>query len=784
MIPASAPWTARWIEPPEGPDGPAVQRPGHHLAGEFTVPTEPVGATLRITAHGLVEAFVNGRRVGDHELTPGFTAYRRRLQVITFDASALVHEGTNAMGVLLTDGWWRGQHGIARTVDAYGTTVAVLAELHVRLADGTTVVVGTDGSWRCTTGHVRGADLVAGEVHDLRRRVPGWADAGTDRTAWQPVREVDHGTAALCDPVGPPCRRVEEVPAVAVTELAPGRHVVDLGRNINGWVRVGNLGPVGTTLTLVHGEALDGDGDVTVDNVARSPMAPPRSVPFQTDVVVSAGDGTGFEPRHSTKGFRYVRVEGHPGPLAVHDVTGVMVHSDLRRVGGFTCSDPLVNRLHAACDLSFRGNACEIPTDCPTRERSGWTGDWQLFVATAAELYDVTDWSVKWLRDVAAEQLPDGAVLHIVPDPHDFTAAGRDWWRDMQGSAGWGDAICHVPWELHLATGRTDVLEEFLPAMRRWVDFAAHRAATGRHRSRVAERPEPLPHEAFLWDSGFHFGEWLEPGVPVAEELARVRRMDHGATATAYLHRSAGELARAAEVLGRDDLARTYAHLAEQVRAAWCTEFLAADGAALPATQATLVRALAFDLVPPDRRAAVADRLVTLVREADTHLGTGFLATPFLLPVLAATGHLDVAYEVLLQRTEPGWLVMIDRGATTVWEEWEGVKADGSVSASLNHYSKGAVASFLHRTVAGLERTSPGWRSVRVAPHPGGGITHASTWHDAPHGRIEVAWRVEAGIGSVDVVLPPGTTGAVHLPDGATADLAPGRATHRWTAPG
>jgi hypothetical protein len=392
-------------------------------------------AWLHVTAHGIYEAFINGTRVGDEELRPGFTAYRRRLQVQTYDVTGLVTEGVNVLGALVSDGWWRGQHGFLRQVDSYGPATGFLAELRVTLRGGGTVVAGTGPAWRSAPSHVLAADLMAGEVHDLRRRRPGWSSPGADRSGWDPVRVAWHGYEQLCPTAGPPVRRIQELPAISVTELAPGRHVADFGQNSNGWVRLRRLGPAGTRLTITYGECLDAAGDVTQDNVKDSPVAPARAgLPFQTDVVVSAGDGSEFEPRHSTKGFRYARIEGHPGPLAPADVTSIVVHTDLRRTGAFECSDERVNRLHQVAEWSFRGNACEIPTDCPTRERSGWTGDWQIYVPTAAYLYDVTDFSAKWLADLAADQRETGAVTSIVPDPApDAPIAAA-----LSGSAGWG----------------------------------------------------------------------------------------------------------------------------------------------------------------------------------------------------------------------------------------------------------------------------------------------------------------------------------------------------------
>ncbi len=776
-------WTARWIEPVELADSPEAQRPAYHLAGELIleVPDDSsIGsAWLHVTAHGLYEAFVNGTRVGDHELTPGFTAYHRRLQVQRFEVTGLVRPGANALGALLSDGWWRGQHGIVRALDAYGPTTALLAELHVTLASGQTQVVGTDGSWRSTPSHVRAADLIAGEVHDHRRRVPGWAEPGTDRTGWDAVTVADHGFAELVRTVGPPVRRVQELAARSVTELAPGRHLVDFGQNSNGWIRLDDLGPAGTELTITYGEWLDPSGDLTQANIDHAAFAAPRDqpVPFQTDVVISAGDGQPFEPRHSTKGFQYVRIEGHPGPLEPAQVTSVVVHSDLRSIGGFSCSDPRLDRLHQVAEWSFRGNACEIPTDCPTRERSGWVGDWQLYVATAAYLYDVTDWSARWLADLAADQLDSGAVTNIVPDP----SPDAPIWSNGHGSSGWGDAAVHVPWELHRSSGRTDVLVDQFESMRRWVAFAADLAEHGRHRSRVEAHPEPRPHERYLWDSGWHFGEWLEPGTDMDHVFGQLLVEDHGPVATAYLYRSADELAEVARVIGDAPAAVHLRALAAHVLDAWRVEFLDDDGHVQPRTQANLVRAVAFGLVPDDLVDQAVDDLVGLIRAADTHLGTGFLATPFLLPVLADHGRLDVAYELLLQDTEPSWLHMSEQ-TSTIWEDWDAVRADGTTAHSLNHYSKGAVISFLHQYVAGLQIVEPGYRRFRVAPRPGGALTQARTHHESPHGRIEVAWELEGDGGHLEVVVPAGTEADLDLPDGSHEALAPGTHRRAWTS--
>ena len=475
-----------------------------------------------------------------------------------------------------------------------------------------------------------------------------------------------------------------------------------------------------------------------------------------------------FEPRFTTHGFQFVRIEGHPGPLTADDVTGVVVHTDLEERGAFTCDVEVLERLHSAAVWSFRGNACDIPTDCPTRERAGWTGDWQLYIPTASYLYDVRGFSLKWLRDLAVEQWADGNLGNMAPMP---VAERTGFLEKMNGSAGWGDAIVLVPWEMYAEYGDTETLAELWPAMVRWLDRVERMASGERHPDRVAKHPEPQPHEQFLWDTGFHWGEWLEPGGEPGDFPSFVAA-DKSDVATAFYSWTAGHAARIAILLGKADEAARYSVLSAGALDAWRTEFVGPDGRITPHTQANLVRALTFGLVPDEHRQRAADDLAALVREAGTHLGTGFLSTPDLLPALADHGHLDLAYELLLQDTEPSWLTMIARGATTVWERWDGVRADGSVHESLNHYSKGAVISFLHRYVAGLQRLEPTWTRFRVAPRPGGGVTRAQTEHVSPHGPIAVAWSTEGPVFTVDVVVPPGTVAEVVLPDGTEIEVA------------
>ncbi|MET0901893.1 MAG: family 78 glycoside hydrolase catalytic domain [Acidimicrobiales bacterium] len=754
-------WAASWIEPDEGEPAAPGERPAWLFRHAFDL--DATGqARLYATAHGIYETFLNGQRVGDLELTPGFTEYPAHQHVQTYDVTEHLTTGRNTWEVTLSDGWYRGKHGNWQTADGFGTRVAFLGQLEVA---GTVIATGSD--WEATTGPIVSADLMAGQVEDRRIEPDGW----------RPVVVADHGLEHLSSSPAPPVRRVEELSSAQITPLGNGRQIVDLGQNINGHVRLHDLGPEGTEVVLAHGEALDAHGDLTTTHIeSDGPLG-------QVDRVTSAGrPGDVFEPRHTVHGFQFVRVDGHPHALTADDLAGVVVHTDLPRTGWFECSDERVNRFHEIADWSFRGNACDIPTDCPHRERQGWTGDWQIFVPTAAFLYDVSGFSVKWLRDLAAEQLGDGLLPNHAPDPRRPRVPGEGdlSWLGTLGSAGWGDAAVIVPWELYQRFGDREILEETWPMMRLWLEYAAGAARTKRHPARAEARPTPAPHEAFLWDGGWHWGEWCEPdndGEPFYSA-------DQGSVATAYLHHSAALAARIGRLLGHDDEAASLDALAAGALEAWRAEYLDDEGALHPDTQANHVRALAFGLVPDDLRSRTAQRLVELIKEAGTHLGTGFLATPQLLPVLAEAGHLDVAYELLLQDTPPSWLAMVERGATTVWEEWEGIDDAGLPHASLNHYSKGAVITFLHRYVAGIHPIDDelAYRRFRVAPRPGGGITSAQAALDSPRGRIESSWRIADGTFRLTVTVPPGSAAEVVLPDGMTVTQGPGTQEHACPA--
>lgn len=757
---------ASWIRPWE----PAVplpgERPAYELVRRFALDGPPAAATLTLTAHGLAETFVNGQRVGDDELVPGFTAYRKRLQVFEYDVADLLRGGANEVVVLLSDGWFRGRHGFERRADGFGGETALLLALEIVDAARTTHRVATDASWQTRASTITRADLMDGQSVDFRL-----ADAEREE---HPVTVATGGLyddrERLVEASPVRVRRIDELVPASVARPRPGTAVIDVGREINGWLRVPDLGPRDTRLTLTHGEVLDADGLVSTENLRAFVFATGERLPAgQVDEVVSAGRaGDVFEPQHTTHGFRYVQIDGVPDGWDASGIRAVVVHSDLRPVGEFACSDARLNALHELAVWSLRGNACDVPTDCPQRERSGFTGDWQIFADTAAMLYDVEAFSAKWLADLAADQWPDGRVPTVIPNPAGDGPSGIVFEDLSAGSAGWGDAAVLVPWEMWRHYGDVDALRRQLPSIRRWVEYAAGAAAGSRHPSRAASRAEPAAHERYLWDSGFHFGEWLEPGVPPKPDPGA----DHSIVATAFLHRSARLLAASAEIAGEADVVAWAREVADGAREAWRAEFRVAPGRIAIESQANYARALAFGLFDADEAPLAAARLAELIAENDGRLATGFLSTGQLLPALADHGQTGAAYATLLSTGVPSWLGMLERGATTAWEWWDAVADDGTARGSLNHYSKAAVASFLYTHVAGIrleplpDAVGAAYGRVRVEPLPGGGLTWARASIDTGRGRIAASWRIADGRFTLDVEVPAGVDAEVILPDG------------------
>ena len=695
-------------------------------------------ATLRLSALGVVEAWVNGIRSSDELLAPGWTSYEWRVRVVEHDVTSSVAEHT-VIALRLGNGWYRGWLGFTGQRAVYGDERAGYAELEVDFADGHVQTVVTDETWRAGGGEIRADDLYNGETIDARLRDDAWLRPGFDDSAWDAVEAVDFDRGRLVPRTSPPVRRVGERAVERVWTSPAGKTLIDFGQNLVGFVRVHVTGPAGAEVVLRHAEVLE-HGELGTRPLRRAQA---------TDRFILSGGDDVFEPTLTFHGFRYAEVTGWPGELDPAALTAVVVASDIRPIGSFSCSDADLVQLHWNVEWGMRGNFLSVPTDCPQRdERLGWTGDLAVFAPTAAFLGDVESFLADWLVDAELERraTPQQTVPVVVPNVMKHLDTG---FPEPGATAVWGDAAVWVPWALWRAYGHKQTLRDAYPLM------AAHTRSV-----------EAALSPSGLWDTGFQFGDWLDPDAPADDPGKSKAPSEVVATASAF--RTVTIMAEAAAVLGEEGDAAEFARLRERIGAAF-REHLVQDGVVRSDSVTAYALAIAFGLLDGDDRRRAGDRLAELVRASGYGIRTGFAGTPFILDALTDTGHLDDAYGLLLRRQAPSWLYAVTMGATTIWERWDSMLPDGSIHpgemTSFNHYAFGAVADWMHRRIAGLSPLEAGYRRFLVAPQPGGGLTWAEASLDSPHGRIAVRWEREAGARlRVEVTVPEGAQAMLRLP--------------------
>jgi alpha-L-rhamnosidase len=720
-------------------------------------------ATLRMSALGVVEAWIDGQRVSDHLLEPGWTSYEWRVRVVSHDVTQrLAHDEpgrTSVLALVVGKGWALGRLGWSGKGAWYADEHAGAAELRIEFEDGHEQVIATDTDWQAVPSGITAEDLYDGQdidagVSDAWQR-PGPLDGASG------VRAVDLGERQLVADTVPPVRPLAEIAPVEVWTSPSGATLMDFGVNLVGWLRVRASGTAGTVLTLRHAEVLEHD---------ELGLRPLRTAEATDHLTLSGGDEPDvFEPRFTFHGFRYASVDGWPGTLdELRDaVTAVQVGSDLTRTGTFSSSHDLLNTFHDNVVRGMQGNFLSVPTDCPQRdERLGWTGDIAAFAPTASYLFDTKAFLSDWLRDVWLEQQhADGIIPFVVPDVLKYQPAED--FPDPDATAVWSDAGVWVPWTLYQAYGDATVLEEQFDSM------AAHLRRIRDHLS-----PEDL------WDTVFQFGDWLDPDAPPEDPAAA--KADKGVVATICAFRSATLVVEAADVLGGHEAeGAEFRELAGRLQAAFRTHYLQDDGRIRSDCTTVYTLAIVFGILDAEDEQRAGDRLAELVATSGYRISTGFAGTPFITDALTQTGHLDDAYRLLLQTECPSWLYPVTMGATTVWERWDSMLPDGTINpgqmTSFNHYALGAVADWMHRVVGGLTATAPGYASVRIAPQPGGGLTWASTSIDSVHGTIAVRWELVDGELVVEATLPDGVTGVVALPGAGEHRASAG--THTFRAP-
>lgn len=708
-----------------GADPGGLPQPAALLRREFVVEKQVQRARVYVTALGAYQMYINGERVGRDLLTPGFTEFSKRVQYQTYDVTAMVGGGRNAVGVILGDGWfgsaiaWTAQHFKLLPPTRF------FAQMELEYTDGTHDQVITDETWKAAQSPILHSEIYAGETYDARLEQPDWNRPGFDDSKWARVLECEPYGGKLSSQMDTPPRVVMTVQPERMSALPDGSYVFDMGQNMVGWVALRARGAAGTTVRLRFAEILNADGTIYTTNL--------RNADATDTYTLGAGGAGTFTPRFTFHGFRYVEVSGFEGKPTMADVTGEVVSSLAGEpTATVTTSSELVNRMWKIGIWGQRGNFLSVPTDCPQRdERLGWMGDAGVFWRTGSYNFDIAAFTHKWMRDVSDAQLPDGAFTNVSPN----IGVGQ-----MQGAPGWGDAGVIVPWTAWLQYGDRGVIERNWEAMERWMQFIQD------------ANPDLIRKQKV----GPDFADWLAPDQTTSKELVD----------TAYWALIADMMSQMAEAIGRESEAQRYSTLYENIRSAFQKAYVREDGTIANGTQTSYVLALHLKLVPPALEHAAVDKLVQNIEAHNWHLTTGFLGTPFLLFALSEHERADVAYRLLLTETYPSWGYMLSKGATTWWERWNGDTGDPAMN-SYNHYAFGSVVAWVYRCVAGIDTvpSGAGFHEIMIRPRLDESISTARGEYESVYGKITTEWNgTPSGPFTLKVAIPANTTAKVMLP--------------------
>ena len=726
-------WKAKWIEPGFAED--SVNRPSPLFRKEFKTTKKIQSAIAYVTAHGMYEGYINGKRMGDFYLTPGWTSYNKRLQYQAYDVTDLMNPGSNVIAMALGSGWYRGYLAWDDNKNVYGKDIALLFQLEVTYTDGTREPILSDESWRSATGSITYSEIYNGEIIDARKQRTGWRNSGYDDRNWNGVEVKDHNKSNLIATENDPVKKHEGFRPVKIFVTPKGEKVIDFGQNLVGWVIIKAKGNAGDTITISHGEVLDKQGNFYIENL--------RAAKAQAKYILRGEGEESFEPHFTFFGFRYIKIEGYTGEIKPENFAAVALYSDMQPTGSFSCSNALINQLQHNIQWGQKGNFLDVPTDCPQRdERLGWTGDAQVFSRTAAFNMNVNNFFSKWLKDVAADQFENGSVPWVIPN---VLGPNRG------GSTGWADVCTIIPWNVYLAYGDKKILEKQYSSMKAWVDYMKGKSNND------------------LWNAGFHFGDWLFYR-PFDDNDGLSAVTDKYLIAQCFYARSTQLVINAATALGKKDDVAEYTALLQKIKTAFLKEYLTPNGRLVSGTQTAYVLALNFDMFPETLRTQAAQRLADNIKSYGNHLTTGFLGTPYLCQVLTRFGYDSVAYKLLLQETYPSWLYPVKMGATTIWERWDGIKPDSTFEVpsmnSFNHYSYGAIGDWMYRVIAGIDTydDAPGYKHVKIMPHLGGGLTYANADLKTYYGNISSNWKMDNGGLQFDVEVPANTKATIYIP--------------------
>ena len=734
-------------------------RPAQYIRIPFNIRKSVRGMRIYATAHGLYRLEINGTCPRQRLLAPENTAYHRLLLYQTYDVTEFLRPGENVIGAVLADGWWAGRVGTTADCCQYGNTTGLLLDGEIAYADGTTDFISAEQGLSCT-GPVIFSDLFVGEKYDAGKEMPGWSMPGFDDRNWLPVLKKEYPKDRLKGQAMPPVRSIKEFTPEVVFHAPNGDLILDAGQVLAGVTEIRLEAKAGQEIHLEHFEVLGKDGNYfnSILNVNKD----------QTDIYITKDGYQTWCPAFTYHGFRYVRITGWPGRISPDNFRIHVLASEMENIGYFHTSDERLNQLQSNIWWSQVSNTVSIPTDCPQREKAGWTGDIMAYAPTLCFNRMADPFLTSWMDNVRAEQMENGAIPMIVP----YLKAYATFLKNNLGtdtSCGWGDAVIMVPYALYKAYGDRRVLEENYEAMGRWMDYIRSRAQNVHPEDWADWDEERKERSRYLWNTDFHFGDWLIPSIvlgnPDAMAMNRTAYATMGTVAPAYYAFSARNMAEISEILGKEAEAAEYQALYSKIRDAFIAEYVHEDGTMDADYQGIYVIALRMGLVPEELRGQMVRHLCDLIRRNHDCLDTGFLSVLFLMDVLTDNGRADVAYKLLFQTACPGWLYEVEKGGTTMWESWGAIGEDGTVSTySYNHYAFGCVGDWMYRHLGGLQPIEPGYRKFRVAPSFDSGLTSAAVSEETPYGKAAVEWHLADGHAFVHAEIPPNTKAVIDLP--------------------
>jgi alpha-L-rhamnosidase len=698
--------------------------PAQYLRKDFNASKKISRACLYVTAQGHVEMHLNGKRVGNEYFTPGWTDYRKRIYYRTYDVTDMLSKGSNAIGAILGDGWFRGNISV-KGQNQYGKKLRLLTQLQIDYKDGSTEIIASGPSWKASFGPIILSDMFEGETYDARKEIPGWDKAGYNDKDWSAVNTGSEIEPLIQAYPSVPVRVTQELPTVKLTEPKPDTYVFDLGQNFSGWARLKVKGKPGDKVNMQFAEMLNADGTVYADNL--------RSARAADNYILKGGGEEIFEPHFTFHGFRYVQLTGLTEKPTPKTITGIVIHSDMPMTSSFECSNPMLNQLYSNTLWGQRSNYLEIPTDCPQRdERLGWTGDTQVFVRTGTYNQDAAAFFTKWNIDLMDTQNAAGTFGQQAPVFHGY------------GSPAWADAGVICPWTIYKVYGDVRMIEKHYDAMAKFIDYCRSKGLTG---------------------PGGGYGDWLAIGSKTPKEII----------SAAYFGYTTSLMVEIAQALGKTEDVKKYRKLFDDICANFQKEFVQPDGKITDESQTSYCLALHYNLLTDKQRTQAATHLVDRIKAKDYHLSVGFVGVSILLPTLTEIGRSDLAYRLIQNTTYPSWGYSIEQGATTIWERWNSyTKKDGFGNAgmnSFNHYAYGACGEWMFASMLGIETDGAGFKKIIMKPELGEGITWAKGHYDSIHGRISSDWKRDQKTFQWKITVPANTTATVYVPAGRIKDI-------------